>query len=88
MDLGLSIGEKPGVPSPIDQAARELLQQAIDAGYTDCDFGNMLELQAEASGMHLQSENTEVDDGLNLRSIHKGKLVMSLFGLAAGVLHL
>ena len=65
-----------------------MLQQAIDAGYTDCDFGILLELQAEASGMHLQSENTEVDDGLNLRSIYKGKLVMSLIGLAAGILHL
>ena len=65
MDLGLSAGEKLGVPLPVARATRELVQQAIDAGYTDCDFGILLELQAEASGMHLQSENAEVDDGLS-----------------------
>ena len=65
MDLGLSAGEKLGVPLPVAAAARELVQQAIDAGHTDCDFGILLELQAAASGMTLSSENVEVDDGLS-----------------------
>lgn len=64
MDLGLSAGEKLGVPLPVAAATRVLVQQAIDAGQTDCDFGILLELQAEASGMQLTPENVEVSDGL------------------------
>jgi 3-hydroxyisobutyrate dehydrogenase-like beta-hydroxyacid dehydrogenase len=71
MDLGLSAAEKLGVPLPVAAAARELVQQAIDAGFTDCDFGIMLELQARASGMQLQPENVKVDDGLEPRSVNK-----------------
>jgi 3-hydroxyisobutyrate dehydrogenase len=65
MDLGLSAGEKLGVPMPVAAATRELVQQAIDADHTDCDFGILLELQAAASGMQLQAEKVEVDDGLS-----------------------
>lgn len=65
MDLGLSAGKKLGVPLPIATATRELVQRAIDAGHTDCDFGILLEVQAEASGMQLSPENVEVDSGLN-----------------------
>ena len=65
MDLGLSAAEKLGVPMPVAAAARELVQKAIDAGHTDCDFGIMLECQAQASGMQLSPENVEVTDGLD-----------------------
>jgi 3-hydroxyisobutyrate dehydrogenase-like beta-hydroxyacid dehydrogenase len=65
MDLGLSAAKKLGASMPIAAATRELVQQAIDAGHTDCDFGILLEIQAEASGMQLNPENVEVDDGLN-----------------------
>jgi 3-hydroxyisobutyrate dehydrogenase-like beta-hydroxyacid dehydrogenase len=65
MDLGLSAGEKLGVPMPVAAATRDLVQQAIDAGRTDCDFGILLELQAAASGISLQPENVKVDDGLS-----------------------
>ncbi len=64
MDLGLSAGEKLGVPLPVAAATREVVQQAIDAGETERDFGILLELQAEASGMQLTPENVDVDDGL------------------------
>ena len=37
----------------------------IDAGHTDCDFGILLAQQAEASGLEMQAENVEVDDGLH-----------------------
>jgi hypothetical protein len=37
----------------------------INWGDTDCDFGILLEQQAEASGMDLVSENMEIDDGLH-----------------------
>ena len=65
MALGLSAGEKLGVPMPVAAATQELVQQTIDAGHTDCDFGILLELQAAASGMQLTPENDEVDDGLS-----------------------
>jgi 3-hydroxyisobutyrate dehydrogenase-like beta-hydroxyacid dehydrogenase len=65
MDLGLSAGEKLGVPLPVAAATRELVQQAIDAGHTDCDFGILLEMQAAASGMQLRPEGVEIDDGLS-----------------------
>jgi len=65
MDLGLSAGEKLGVPLPVAAATRELVQQAIDAGHTDCDFGILLEMQAAASGMQLRPEDVEVDNGLS-----------------------
>lgn len=63
--LGLSAGEELGVPLPVTAATQALVQRAIDAGYTDCDFSILLELQAAASGMKLSPENIEVDDGLN-----------------------
>ena len=65
LDLGLSAGERLGVPMPVAAATRELVQQAIDADHTDCDFGILLEMQAAASGIRLQPENVEVDDGLS-----------------------
>jgi hypothetical protein len=46
-------------------ATQVLVQRAIDAGHTDCDFGILLELQAAAAGMKLSPENIEVDDGLS-----------------------
>lgn len=72
MDLGLSAAEKLGVPLPVAAAARELVQQAIDAGYSDCDFAILLELQAKAAGMQLSPENIEVDDGLEPGSVTPG----------------
>jgi len=65
LDLGLSAGEKLGVPMPVASATRELVQQAIDAGHTDCDFGILLEMQAGSSGIQLLPEDVEVDDGLS-----------------------
>jgi len=65
MALGLSAGEALGVPMPVAAATQDLVQRAIDAGHTDCDFGILLELQAAASGMQLEPENVEVDDGLS-----------------------
>lgn len=65
MDLGLAAGEKLGVPMKVAQATRDLVQSSIDAGHTDCDFGILLEEQAKASGMLLESEDVEVSDGLH-----------------------
>jgi len=65
MDLGLAAGKKLGVPMPVAEKTRELVQATIDAGHTDCDFGIMLEMEARAAGMKLEPENMDVDDGLS-----------------------
>lgn len=64
MDLGLSAAERLGVPMPVAQATRQLVQKSIDAGHTDCDFAILLDEQAKASGLELKSENRDVSDGL------------------------
>ena len=64
LDLGLAAGEQLGVPMAVTQATRDLVEKVINAGQTDCDFGILLEQQAEASGLQLQPENVDVDDGL------------------------
>jgi 3-hydroxyisobutyrate dehydrogenase len=65
LDLGLSAGSKLGVPMPVTQATRDQVQRVIEAGDTECDFAVMLQHQANASELRLQSENVVVDDGLS-----------------------
>lgn len=64
LDLGLAAGEKLGVPLPVTECTRELVQRSIGAGHTECDFGILLDMQARASGMELSPEHIPVDDGL------------------------
>jgi 3-hydroxyisobutyrate dehydrogenase-like beta-hydroxyacid dehydrogenase len=64
MDLGLAAGERLGVPMSVAQATRDMVQQAIDAGHTDCDFAVVLEEKAKASGLSIEPELIDVDDGL------------------------
>ncbi len=64
LDLGLAAGEKLGVPMAVTQTTRDLVDQLIRSGETDRDFGLLLDQQAKASGLELESENVEVDDGL------------------------
>jgi 3-hydroxyisobutyrate dehydrogenase len=65
LDLGLAAGEKLGVPLPVTECTRGQVQNSIDAGHTDCDFGILLEMQAQAAGMELSPEDISVDDGLS-----------------------
>jgi 3-hydroxyisobutyrate dehydrogenase len=65
MDLGLAAGARLGVPMAVAQTTRDKVQQSIDAGHTDCDFAILLEEQAKASGLDIQPENVETNDGLH-----------------------
>jgi 3-hydroxyisobutyrate dehydrogenase-like beta-hydroxyacid dehydrogenase len=65
LDLGLKAAEALGVPLPITKLTRKLVNDAVEAGHTDCDFAILLEQQAQASGLALHPENVAVDDGLN-----------------------
>ncbi len=64
MDLGLSAGEQLGVPLPVTQLTRDLVQRTLDAGHGGRDFAVLLEEQAKASGLSLAPEDVQVSDGL------------------------
>jgi 3-hydroxyisobutyrate dehydrogenase-like beta-hydroxyacid dehydrogenase len=63
-DLGLAAGTTLGVPMPVVAAARECVHAAVAQGRTEEDFAVLLELQASVSGLALEPEGVEVDDGL------------------------
>ncbi len=64
LDLGLAAGQELGVPLPLTQLARDIVDRAVQHGHTDCDFAVLLQEQAEASGLELEPENVYVGDGL------------------------
>jgi 3-hydroxyisobutyrate dehydrogenase-like beta-hydroxyacid dehydrogenase len=64
LDLGLDAGRRYGVPMPLASITRDLVQTLIGRGMTEEDFAKLLVLQADASGLKLESENVEVNDGL------------------------
>lgn len=64
LDLGLAAARAQGVPMPVTTATREIVQTLLGHGYGGQDFATLLSLQAEASGLELESENVKVSDGL------------------------
>jgi 3-hydroxyisobutyrate dehydrogenase-like beta-hydroxyacid dehydrogenase len=65
LELGLSAGKSLGVPLPLTQLTRDIVDGVVNAGHTDCDFAVLLHEQAKASGLTLEPENVEVGDGLS-----------------------
>jgi 3-hydroxyisobutyrate dehydrogenase len=65
-DLGLAAAKQLKVPMPVVSAAREAVAAAVAQGRTDEDFAVLLELQARSSGLSLQTEEAQVDDGLGV----------------------
>jgi 3-hydroxyisobutyrate dehydrogenase len=64
LDLGLKAAKALGVNLPLTQATRDLVDAAVGAGHTDCDFAILLAQRAEEAGLKLTPENVAVDDGL------------------------
>jgi len=64
LDLGLKAAKALGVPLPVTQLTRDIVDEAVEAGHTDCDFAILLEQQAKKSKLKLKPENVQVDDGL------------------------
>jgi len=64
LDLGLKAAKALGVPLPVTQLTRDIVDEAVEAGHTDCDFAILLDQQAKKSKLKLKSENVQVDDGL------------------------
>lgn len=65
LDLGLKAGRELGVTLPVTLLTRELVDRAVHAGHTDCDFSILLQMQAREANLALQPESAEVDDGLH-----------------------
>jgi 3-hydroxyisobutyrate dehydrogenase-like beta-hydroxyacid dehydrogenase len=68
LDLGLKAAKALGVPLPVTQLTRDIVDEAVEAGHTDCDFAILLEQQAKKSKLKLMPENVAVDDGLKKKS--------------------
>ena len=64
LDLGLKAAKALGVPLPVTQVTRDIVDEAVEAGHTDCDFAILLDQQAKKSRLELRPENVAVDDGL------------------------
>jgi len=64
LDLGLNAANKLGVPLRVAAQVRDIVQNLIDDGYTDCDFAALLEQEARGAGLELKSENVDVGTGL------------------------
>jgi 3-hydroxyisobutyrate dehydrogenase-like beta-hydroxyacid dehydrogenase len=63
-DLGHEAARELGVAMPVASAAQQVVQALVGNGYTDVDFAALIELEARASGLELESEAAPVSDGL------------------------
>jgi 3-hydroxyisobutyrate dehydrogenase-like beta-hydroxyacid dehydrogenase len=64
-DLGFEAAHELDVPMPVCAATAAAVQASVSQGHLEDDFAVLLELQAASSGIALQAENVEVDDGLS-----------------------
>ncbi len=63
-DLGLAAAREHEVPMPVAGVVHQIVQSLVGNGFGEQDFATVLELQARAAGLELESENANVDDGL------------------------
>jgi 3-hydroxyisobutyrate dehydrogenase len=49
---------------PVASMTKEIIQNLIGQGYTDCDFSALIEMQAKNSGYDIKSEEVDVGTGL------------------------
>ena len=63
LDLGLTASRQMGVPMATTSVTRDQVQSLIGHGFGD-DFSQLLLREAAASGLTLEPENVDIDDGL------------------------
>jgi 3-hydroxyisobutyrate dehydrogenase len=63
--LGFEAARELEVAMPIAAATEQIVQGMVALSGNDVDFAALLELAARASGLELEPENVEVDDGLS-----------------------
>jgi 3-hydroxyisobutyrate dehydrogenase-like beta-hydroxyacid dehydrogenase len=64
-DLGLAAAREREVPLPVASLVHQIVQSLVGRGYGGQDFAALLELEAQAAGLELVSENSDVSDGLD-----------------------
>ncbi len=62
--LGFEAARELDVPMPLAATAEQIVQGMVALCGNEVDFAALLELEARASGLELEPENVEVDDGL------------------------
>ena len=71
--LGFETARELEVAMPLAAATEQIVQGLVGISGNEVDFAALLELTARASGLELQAENVEVDDGLSpLQPSHNG----------------
>jgi 3-hydroxyisobutyrate dehydrogenase len=63
--LGFEAARELGVPMPLAATTEQIVQGMVAISGNDVDFAALLELEARAAGLELESEDAEVDDGLS-----------------------
>lgn len=64
-DLGLAAAREQEVALPVAALVHQIVQGLIGMGRGDDDFAALIELEASASGLTLESENADISDGLD-----------------------
>ncbi len=64
LDLGLNAASQHGVPLPLTELTRSMVQRAIDAGHGNADFASLLIEQARSAGLELEPESAPVGTGV------------------------
>jgi 3-hydroxyisobutyrate dehydrogenase-like beta-hydroxyacid dehydrogenase len=62
--LGLDAARELSVPMPLAAATEQIVQSMASISGNDVDFAALLELTAKGSGLELEPEHVDVDDGL------------------------
>jgi 3-hydroxyisobutyrate dehydrogenase-like beta-hydroxyacid dehydrogenase len=65
MDLGLAAAHRLGVTMPVTAITREIIATEVGAGNVDQDFASMILRAAIGSGIDLQPEGVDYNDGLD-----------------------
>ena len=65
MDLGLAAAHRLGVTMPVTAITREIIATEVGAGNVDQDFASMIIRAAIGSGIDLQPEGVDYNDGLD-----------------------
>lgn len=65
LELGLQAGREMEVPLPATALVHQIVQEGIGRGMGELDFAALVAKAYEESGMEIEAENREVDDGLS-----------------------
>ena len=65
MDLGLAAARELGVTMPVTAITREIVATEVNAGNVEQDFASMILRAAVGSGIDLQPEGVDYNDGLD-----------------------